>query len=73
MTVAVDSVAGLMVRLVTGFTANVYARLPVSPAVALSVAVIVNEEVPEVLGVPLSTPELNVNPDGKLPEVTAKV
>ena len=67
--------AGLMVRLVTGFTANVYARLPVSPAVALSVAVIVNEEVAEVLGMPLSTPELafNVSPGGRLPEVTAKL
>src|SRR5437868_2997472 len=61
--------------LVTGLTVSVYARLPVTPAVLLSVAVIVNEELPEVLGVPLSTPVLAFSPshDGRLPDVTAKV
>ena len=75
MTVALASVAGLTVRLLAGFTVNVYAWLPVKPVVLLSLAVIVNEELPEVLGVPLSTPVLvfSVNHAGRLPEVTAKV
>src|SRR2546428_4758804 len=75
LTVALGSVAGLMVRLLAGFTVSVYARLPVKPAVLLSLAVIVNEKLPEVVGVPFSTPVLvfNANPDGRLPEGTAKV
>src|SRR5207302_9965628 len=74
-TVALGSVAGLMVRALAGFTVNVYARLPVKPALLLSLAVIVNEELPDVVGVPLSTPVLvfSANHDGRLPEVTAKV
>jgi hypothetical protein len=40
-----------------------------------SLAVIVNEELPDVLGVPLSAPVLafSVNHAGRLPAVTAKV
>jgi hypothetical protein len=75
LAVALDSVAGPTVRLLAGFTVNVYARLPLSPAVPLSAAVIVNEDVPLVVGVPLSTPVLvfSENPEGKLPEETVNV
>jgi len=76
LTVALASVAGLTVRLLAGLTVNVYARLPVKPAVLLSLAVIVNEELlPDVLGVPLSPPVLvfSVSHDGRLPEVRAKL
>src|SRR5205807_1214891 len=75
VTVALGSVAGFRVRLLAGVTVNVYAWLPVRPVVLLSVAVIVNDELPEVLGVPLSTPVLafTVNHAGRLPAVTAKL
>jgi hypothetical protein len=75
LTVALASVAGLTVRLLAGLTVNVYARLPVRPAVVPSLAVIVNEELPDVLGVPLSAPVLvfSVSHDGRLPKVTAKL
>jgi hypothetical protein len=70
-----------MVALVTGgtfppgFTVRVYAWLPVRPLILPSLAVIVNEEDPAVVGVPLSAPVLafNVSPDGRAPELTAKV
>jgi hypothetical protein len=58
-----------------GFTASVYVWLPVRPEVLLSLAVIVKVEVPETVGVPLSTPVVvfSDNPDGTLPEATANV
>jgi hypothetical protein len=49
--------------------------LPVRPLLAVSVAVIVKEKEPVAAGVPLNTPALpfNVNPDGRLPELTENV
>jgi hypothetical protein len=75
LAVALGSVDGLTVRLVAWLAVSVYPRLPVRPLMLLSVAVIVNVYVPVVVGVPLSTPvvELRDSHDGRLPEVTANV
>src|SRR5207245_8456644 len=62
---------GKVTALLAGLTVSVYAWLADRPAVLLSVAVTVNEEVPELLDVPLRTPVLafSFSHDGMLPEV----
>ena len=72
---AAVSVAGLIVRLLAALTVSVYAWLPVKLVLLASVALIVNEDEPVVVGVPLSTPvvELSDNQDGRVPALTAKV
>ena len=58
---------------------SVYGRLPVQPGLAgppvASVAVMVKEKLPEVVGVPESAPveAFKLSPGGRLPAVTAKV
>ena len=75
MAVAFDRFPGLTVKLLAAFTVSVYAWLPVRLVLLLSVALIVKEEEPVVVGVPLRTPVLEFidSHDGRLPADTAKV
>jgi hypothetical protein len=74
LAVALGSVEGLTLRPLAAFTISVYVWLPITPAVLLSVAEMVNVAEPVLVGVPLSTPVLvfRTSQDG-IPAVAANV